>query len=109
MAESKTEWVKLKSEEVEQKVIDLGKKGMSPDKIGLVLRDQHGIPKIKLFGKKIGKILEQAGINYQYHVPVENKVNKLKRHSDKHKHDYSAKRSLIKSNAKLNMLKNNSN
>ena len=60
MTETKTissEWLKIKPSEVENIVIDLYKKGNTPAKIGLILRDQHGIPKAKLIGKKISKII----------------------------------------------------
>src|SRR5262245_10449620 len=61
---SKPSWVKMKSEELEKIVVDLAKKGESPAKIGLILRDTHGVPKAKLLGKKITHILKEHGIAY---------------------------------------------
>ena len=63
--EKKPSWIKLKPKEVEDLVVDLAKKGESPAKIGLILRDKHGIPKTKVFGKKIKQILDQKGIEYK--------------------------------------------
>lgn len=106
MAEQKSDWVKMKKEEFEKIVIDLGKKGTPPEKIGLILRDQHGIPRAKVFGKKIGQILQEAGIEYSGREDrIEAKLDNVKKHIEKNKHDYSAKKSLIKNTATLNKLK----
>jgi ribosomal protein S15P/S13E len=95
--EKKPEWVSLKPAEVEKIIVDLGKKGESPAKIGLILRDQHGIPKSKTVGLKIGKVLRKAGVEYESDKDREKKkVAKLNEHISKNKHDYTAKRSLTK-------------
>ena len=97
MAEKKPEWVKMKPSEVEQIVIDLAKKGESPEKIGLILRDTHGIPKVKLVGKKISKILEEAKISISGNGErTQKKIDNIERHILKNKHDYTALRSLQK-------------
>jgi ribosomal protein S15P/S13E len=102
-ADSKKEWSKLKPKEIEKKVVELGKKGTPTEKIGLILRDEHGIPKAKIFGKKIGQILKEAGIesNSEYNN-ITKKTETLKKHLEKNKHDYSAKLSLVKYNARIN-------
>ena len=53
----KADWTKLKPAEVEKLIVSLGKQGIPREKIGLVLRDQHGIPRSKLLGLKINKVL----------------------------------------------------
>jgi len=99
-------WVKAKPEEVEKKVIELAKQNMPPEKIGLVLRDQHGIPKAKIYGLKIGKILKSQGIEVDSEKRnIERKMDSLKKHSAKNKHDYTAKRSIVKQISKLNKIK----
>jgi small subunit ribosomal protein S15 len=97
MAEKKPEWVKMKPSEVESLVIELAKKGETPEKIGLILRDSHGIPKVKLVGKRIMQILRDAKVsvvsqkeNYQ------KKISIIEQHIAKNKHDYTAQRSLNK-------------
>jgi small subunit ribosomal protein S15 len=106
MAAQSAEWVKMKKEDFEKLVVDLGKSGNSPEKIGLILRDQHGIPKAKVFGRKIGKILKEANIIMN---PQEDNLNKktenLKKHIKTNKHDYSAKKSLTKNAATLKKLR----
>ena len=97
MAEKKPEWVKMKPAEVEQIVIDLAKKGETPEKIGLILRDTHGIPKVKLVGKKISRILEEAKIKISGNGErTQKKIDNIEKHIAKNKHDYTALRSLQK-------------
>ncbi len=96
MAEAKqAEWVKIKPAEVEKIIVGLVNRGMSAEKIGLVLRDQHGIPKVRLFGKRMSQILKENKIDSN--VEKENilkNIEVLKKHFEKNKKDQSAKRSL---------------
>lgn len=56
-------WLKIKSEEVEDKVCKLARKGLSPSQIGVVLRDSHGVGLVKnVTGKKIVRILQANGL-----------------------------------------------
>ncbi len=93
----KPDWLKIKNAELEKIVIDLHNENNSPAKIGLILRDKHGIPKAKLLGKKITKILKNNNL-----VPLLDKavflkkIESLEKHISKNKHDYTAKRSLTK-------------
>lgn len=97
MATKEVEPVKIKPAELKKIVVDLAKKGETPEKIGLILRDKHGVPKAKLVDKKITKILEEEGIEYESDKEkVEKKIEKLKMHIKGNKHDYSAQRSLTK-------------
>jgi small subunit ribosomal protein S15 len=97
MAKEKPEWVKIKPAELEKIVLDLAKNGETPARIGLILRDQHGIPKAKLLGKKISQIIEEANLSIKSEKELtKGKISTLEKHSSIHKHDYSAKRSLIK-------------
>lgn len=94
---SKPEWVKMKPAEVEKLVVELYKAGNSTAKIGLVLRDQHGIPKAKLVGKKITNILKEAKITVSSQKEeMQKKMDKLEKHITSNKHDHGAKRSLNK-------------
>ena len=90
MAE-KTDWSKIKPAEVEKLIVDLGKQGNQPEKIGLILRDQHGIPKAKLFNLKINKVLAKHNLAANSEKKnIESKIVKLEKHFAKHKHDYTA-------------------
>ena len=91
------EWVKMKPAELEKLVIELYKQGESTAKIGLLLRDKHGIPKAKLLGKKITKILKDAKIEVKSEKEkIQKEMEELNRHLEKNKHDITAKRCLMK-------------
>lgn len=94
----KMDWIKAKPSDVEKIIVDLHKQGNNPDKIGLILRDMHGIPKSKLVTKKrIIQILRENKININPDKDsINNKVETLKVHIEKNKKDQSAKRSLTK-------------
>lgn len=93
----KSNWIKVKPQELEKIVIDLAKQGNSPSKIGIILRDKHSVPKAKVLGKKITKILKENKIKYSTDKEiVGKKVENLKSHLGKNKYDQSAKRSLGK-------------
>ena len=101
--EQKARWVTSKPEDVRKQIIELAKQGMPAERIGLALRDQHSIPKAKLLGIRIKQVLEEAKIwQDSEHAALGKKVDILVKHSEKHKHDYSAKRSLLKNAAHLN-------
>lgn len=101
MSEMKSSWVNMKPEEVETKVVELAKKGIPAQRIGLILRDEHGIPKAKLLGLKIKKILIKAKLwTDPETTSLKNKIEGLEKHAAKNKHDYSALRSLSKHSAK---------
>jgi len=57
------EWCELSAREVEEKVVELAKQGLSTAQIGMVLRDSYGVPDVKLLtGKKILQILRERGL-----------------------------------------------
>jgi small subunit ribosomal protein S15 len=52
-------WVPLNQEEIETLVVKLGKDGLPAARIGLVMRDQHAIPDVKLAtGRTVADILK---------------------------------------------------
>lgn len=94
---AKPSWVKMKKEDLEKLIVELGKEGESPAKIGLILRDKHGVPKTKSFGTKITKVLQDKKIGYKTEKQIMNeKIANLKKHSEKNKYDHPSSRSLTK-------------
>ncbi|MFX1562488.1 MAG: 30S ribosomal protein S15 [Promethearchaeota archaeon] len=54
------DWFQKTSEEVEELVVKLAKEGHQPSMIGLILRDQYGVPLVKaITGKTITQILNE--------------------------------------------------
>lgn len=93
----KPNWLRTKSADLEKTIVDLAKEGKSLAEIGLVLRDKHGIPKSKLLGKRVSRILKEAKSTAKTEGDMfRAKVLNLNDHIGKHKHDKKAKRSLIK-------------
>jgi len=98
----------MSSEEIEDTIVKLAKKGESPSKIGIILRDQYGVPLARYFThKKITQTLEENGITYD--IP-EDLMNLLRRavniydHLEENKKDKVAKRSLQLTEAKIRRL-----
>ncbi|MGV8142401.1 MAG: hypothetical protein ACP5NS_02075 [Candidatus Pacearchaeota archaeon] len=101
MAE-KTQAPKLNASDVEKLIVELGKAGNSADKIGLILRDQHGIPKVKTLGLKIGKILVKHKMERTSEKKnVVDKIETLQKHFKANKHDYTAQRKAVMYAARL--------
>lgn len=107
---AKPKWVKMRPAELEKKVLELAKEGKTPAQIGLILRDVHGVPKAKMFGKKVVQILKENEVDYQDEKKiVDAKIGTLKEHIGKNKHDYPATRSLTKQLWNVYRLKKESN
>jgi len=98
----KPSWLKYSEEEIKSIIIKLANKGMTSERIGLVLRDQYGVPKVKLYGLKIRKVLEEKG---NFEEPTILNLNKkadiLLKHFEKNKGDKKAQRALTITKAKL--------
>lgn len=99
----KADWTKISPKEIEKIIVDLARQGTSSEKIGLILRDQHGVPKAKLLGMKIGKVLAKNKLDSSSeHKNISNKIENLKKHSQKNKHDYTAIRKAVMYTARIN-------
>lgn len=84
---SAPKWVKYKAKEIEKLVVKMGEKGIQSTDIGRELRDQYGIPDVKILtNKKISTILKE---NKVYSELPEDLFNLLKRavHVKKHLED----------------------
>lgn len=87
----KAEWVEYEKDEIEKIIIKLAKQGKNASIIGIVLRDQYGIPDVRDFGLRITKVLEKHNI-LPYEVPEDmymllKKAVRLHEHLQKHKKD----------------------
>lgn len=101
-------WLKLGPEEVESQVIELAKEGSPPSKIGVILRDQYGVPLVKTAsGKKVTQIMREAKLAMDLPEDLGNLLNKaarLKEHLKKNKKDYVNKRALESVESKIRHL-----
>ena len=88
---------RTKAEDIEKVVIALGKKGIHPAKIGLVLREKHDVSKMKPLGKKITQILKEDNVEYEDDLDfVNKKINRIDTHYTKNKQDKRAKREIVR-------------
>ncbi len=91
-------WLKLSPEEVKSQVIKLAKEGNPPSKIGVILRDQYGVPLVRIStGKRITQIMREAKLTAGLPEDLSNllkRAARLKEHLKKNKKDYVNKRAL---------------
>ena len=104
----KPEWLKNNLEDINQIAINLAKKGEYPSEIGMILRDQYGIPTFKqVAGIKLTRFLREQGIKYEYPEDLARLIEKAKsltNHLKAHRRDYKNKHSLELIEAKIHHL-----
>ncbi len=95
---TKPEWVEYSNEEIEELILKYNKEGNSTSKIGIILRDQYGIPNVKLVtGKKITQILADHGQKEEYPEDIMNLIRKavnIRDHLKENHKDLHTKRGL---------------
>ncbi len=93
---------------VEEKVVELGKAGNSPSMIGLILRDQFGVPLARVItGRRIMDILRDNDLQRQLPEDLRNMIAsaaKLRRHLEENKKDFVSKRALQLVESKIHRL-----
>ena len=101
-------WCKYTSEEVESLVVKLANDGATKSLIGIILRDQYGIPLVKqITGKKVSSILQEASIKSSIPEDLQRlleKSERLKRHLERNRTDYHNKRAISLIESKIHNL-----
>jgi len=101
-------WVKYTPEEVENLIVELARKGNPPSTIGIILRDQYGIPLVKqITGKKILQILKEHNLAPEIPEDLANLIRRalrVRRHLEEHPKDYHSKRGLQLIEAKIHRI-----
>ncbi|HEY0196409.1 MAG TPA: 30S ribosomal protein S15 [Methanobacterium sp.] len=73
----KPEWIEYSNEEIEELILKLKKEGHPTSITGIILRDQYGIPDVKLItGMKITDILEKHNQGLEYPEDLMNLIRK---------------------------------
>ena len=95
----------LKPKDVESKVVELSTEGNTTSQIGIVLRDMHGVPSVKLAtGKSITSVLSDEGSSSEIPEDLTNLMRKAVRlgeHLKINKNDIHNTRSLRLTEAKI--------
>lgn len=90
------EWVEVSAEEATEAIINLANSGQRASEIGLILRDQFGVPNIKLLtGKTVQQILKEHDLLGEVPEDLLNLIKKsvtLNEHMKRNKKDMTAKR-----------------
>jgi small subunit ribosomal protein S15 len=101
-------FVSMKKADVEKLVIKLAKDDVKPSMIGLILRDTHGVPSIKLVtGKSVSTILAEAKVESKLPEDLAALVAKalaLKKHLETNTRDTHNKRGLQLIESKIRRL-----
>jgi len=101
-------WLGVSSEECIELIKSLAKQGLSPDSIGRILRDKHGIPSVRnLTGKTVTKILEEEKMLAQYPSDLISLIRKavnLRDHLKFNKRDISNRAKLVHTESKIKRL-----
>ncbi len=102
------EWVKIPPQEVEDLVVKLAREGHPPSTIGVILRDQYGIPLVKqIVGKSITQILEENNLSLPLPEDLLNLIRRavnLRKHLEEHPKDLHSKRGLQLIESKIHRL-----
>jgi len=89
-------------------IVKLSREGNSPSVIGIILRDQYGIPDVQqVTKKKIMQILIENKIPFDLPEDLQNLIKKavsLRRHLGSHKKDLGNKHSLLLVESKIRRL-----
>jgi len=88
---------RVQVENIEDLIVSLANQGNHPAKIGIILKEKHGIYNVKVLGKKISKILKNKNIEYKKDVDfVKEKMNKIEKHIKNNNQDKRSKRELVR-------------
>ena len=101
-------WVQISASDLTSQIGKMAKRGQSPSQIGVVLRDQYGIPQVKgVTGSKILRILKVSGLAATipedlYHL-IKKAVN-VRKHIEKFRADRDGKFRLILIESRIHRL-----
>lgn len=101
-------WVPLGTDEIVEIIVKKSGEGLSSAEIGLLLRDQHGVPDVKLATKKsITQIMKENGIELKLPEDLSNLIRRavnLNTFLKDHPKDLHNRRSLHLMEAKIRRL-----
>lgn len=96
-------WMAYEKDEVQKLIEKFSKEGNSTARIGAILRDQYGIPDVRVFGFKVGKASgKQNEMEDMRNLMI--KAVSLHRHMDANKGDAKARHGLELLESKIRRL-----
>merc|ERR1712216_312634 len=101
-------WVKQSAGDTVKEICNMAKKGYTPSQIGVVLRDSHGIPQVKMIaGNKIVRILRAQGLAPALPEDLYQLIKKavaVRKHLEKNRKDKDSKFRLILIESRIHRL-----
>ena len=98
-------WLEISVKDLCNQISKLAKKGMHPSQIGVLLRDQHGIPQIRgVTGCKILRILKNRGLAPEIPEDLYHLIKKavsIRKHMEANNRDTNAKFRLVLTESKI--------
>mmetsp|Transcript_19378 Transcript_19378/g.61647 ORF Transcript_19378/g.61647 Transcript_19378/m.61647 type:complete len:152 (+) Transcript_19378:51-506(+) len=92
-------WLKIKSEDIEDHVCKLAKKGLTPSQIGVILRDSHGVAQVSsVTGAKVLRLLKRNGLAPEIPEDLYYLIKKavaVRKHLERNRKDKDSKYRLI--------------
>jgi small subunit ribosomal protein S15 len=108
LKKEKPSWIKYANKEIELLVLKYAKEGKSTAQIGLYLRDEYGIPDIKvLIGKTISQVLAEKNIKKELPDDLMALIKKsimIRKHMEENHKDMTGKRGLQLTESKIKRL-----
>jgi len=106
--EENPDWVPLDDEEIRELIVDLATKGETASEIGIILRDQYGVPDVELaIGESITEVIKSNDLGSEMPedlLALMEKAVNLKEHLEEHPKDKSNIRSLRLVESKIRRL-----
>ena len=95
---ARPEWIAYSNEEIEEFIVKFKREGKSASQIGVILRDQYGIPSVKeVTGEKITQILRRNGQAEEYPEDLMNLIRRavnIRDHLEENPKDLHGRRGL---------------
>uniref|UniRef100_A0A182IXZ2 Small ribosomal subunit protein uS15 n=1 Tax=Anopheles atroparvus TaxID=41427 RepID=A0A182IXZ2_ANOAO len=101
-------WLKLNADDVKEQIKKLGKKGMTPSQIGIILRDSHGVAQVRFVnGNKVLRIMKAVGLKPD--IPEDlyfliKKAVAIRKHLERNRKDIDSKFRLILIESRIHRL-----
>ncbi len=95
---ARPDWIMYSNEEIEEFIVKFKREGKSASEIGVILRDQYGIPSVKeVTGEKITEILRKNGQADDYPEDLMNLIRRavnIRDHLEENPKDLHGRRGL---------------
>lgn len=103
-----SKWVKASAKDIEAQIVELAKRGKRPAEIGILIRDEQGVPDVRTVTKKrITQILSENDLRPEFPTDLTDLIKtavNIRKHFDLNRQDMDAKRGMQLTEAKIRRL-----